>query len=106
MCWCETAVPVEDDEDDEFHDALGDQVEEWCFTTPPSTIAPGHRRNISGASVESIGVAAALQAEEYNSSDSDSEQLNNGKGTTKVVTYKRVSVCHAFVPKKILFLSP
>lgn len=76
----------EDDEDDEFHDALGDQVEEWCFTTPPSTVNKGHRRNASNVSNDSVSLPQ-LQMDEYNSSDSDSE-VNNGRGSTKVVTYK------------------
>ncbi len=49
------------------------------------------RRNASNVSNDSVSLPQ-LQMDEYNSSDSDSE-LNNGRGSTKVVTYKS-KVCH------------
>ena len=44
------------------------------------------RRNASNVSNDSVSLPQ-LQMDEYNSSDSDSE-VNNGRGSTKVVTYK------------------
>ncbi|ELT99009.1 hypothetical protein CAPTEDRAFT_179200 [Capitella teleta] len=70
-----------EDEEDDFFDAVDDHTEEFKVCLPPQT----HKRTGSGISVDSIGETLGPTADNYDSSDTDSESRG---AEAKVISHK------------------